>query len=133
MLNEEKVIMMTRMASYEKGKGKEHLHKGSFFRSDYIALALIKAVLSITISFIFVVAIYIYYNYEKYMEQINELDFVAIGKQIGHYYIFALIIYVAISYLVCNAEYIVARVNLGKYKSNLKKLRKLNRAQKEEE
>ncbi|MCQ2526330.1 MAG: hypothetical protein MJ130_06160 [Lachnospiraceae bacterium] len=132
MLNQEKVILMTRMASYESGKGKDHLRIGRYFRSDYVALSLIKAIFSITISFIFGVAIYVYYHFEEYMANIYELDFLELGRQFGKYYLILLVVYVAISYIVCMAQYINARVNIGRYKSSLKKLRKINKAQKED-
>ena len=37
MLNEEKVILMTQMASYEENEGKKNMAIGRYFRSDYIA------------------------------------------------------------------------------------------------
>ena len=132
MLNREKVILMTRMASYESGKGKEHLRIGRYFRSDYAALSIIKAIFSITVSFFFGVAIYIYYHLEEYMENIYTLDFLELGKKFGKYYLIALVVYVAIAYVVCMVKYIVARVNIGRYKSSLKKLRKINKARKED-
>ena len=78
MLDRDKVIMMTRMSSYEKGKGKEHLRIGSFFRSDYIWASIIKAVFSITVAFIFGLALYIYYNFEEFMSNIYEIDIISI-------------------------------------------------------
>ena len=38
MLNEEKVILMTQMASYEENEGKKNMAIGRYFRSDYIAI-----------------------------------------------------------------------------------------------
>ena len=35
MLNEERVVLMTKMASYEANEGKKSLAIGSYFRSDY--------------------------------------------------------------------------------------------------
>ena len=35
MLNEEKVILMTQMASYEENEGKKNMAIGRYFRSDY--------------------------------------------------------------------------------------------------
>ena len=37
MLNEEKIILMTQMASYEENEGKKNMAIGRYFRSDYIA------------------------------------------------------------------------------------------------
>ena len=35
MLNEERIILMTKLASYESGEGKKCAATGSYFRSDY--------------------------------------------------------------------------------------------------
>lgn len=125
MLDRDKVIMMTRMSSYEKGKGKEHLRIGSFFRSDYIWASILKAVFAITVAFVFGLALYIYYNFDEFMSNIYEIDIISILKSFGKYYVIALIVYVGISYLVAFIKYSIAASNLRKYKSNLKKLRKL--------
>ena len=44
MLSEERIILMTRMASYERGEGRENVKIGNYFRADYIALHVLKAV-----------------------------------------------------------------------------------------
>ena len=36
MLNEDRIILMTRMASYEENEGKKNVSIGSYFRGDYI-------------------------------------------------------------------------------------------------
>ena len=38
MINEEKVIMMTKLASYESGEGKKDISILNYFRNDYIGL-----------------------------------------------------------------------------------------------
>ena len=45
MLNEEKIILMTQMASYEENEGKKNMAIGRYFRSDYIAIQVLKSVL----------------------------------------------------------------------------------------
>lgn len=129
MLDREKVIMMTRMASYEKGKGKDHLRIGSSFRADYIFASILKAIFAITVAFVCGVALYIYYNLEQFMENIYDLDLVAILKGFGKYYLIVMIIYVAICYIVAFIRYAVATGSIRKYKSNLKKLRKMQKDQ----
>ena len=42
MLNEEKIILMTQMASYEENEGKKNMAIGRYFRSDYIAIQVLK-------------------------------------------------------------------------------------------
>ena len=127
MLNEEKVIAMTRMASYEEGKGKEHLRICSYFRSDYIGAAILKAAAAVTITFVFAIALYIYYNFEDFMENIYQMDMMSLVKAFGRYYLISLIVYVAISYIIAFVKYLIARSNVRKYKNNLKMTRKLQK------
>lgn len=122
MLNRERVILMTRMASYEAGEGKKNLNVTRYFRGDYIWVQMIKAFLSATISALLVLALYIYYNFETFMENIYEIDLLAFGKQVGYYYLWFVGIYLIIVYLVCNIKYGKAWKNLRRYSSNLKKL-----------
>ncbi|MCR4618645.1 MAG: hypothetical protein K5669_10755 [Lachnospiraceae bacterium] len=131
MLDREKVIMMTRMSSYEKGKGKEHLRIGSFFRSDYIWSSILKAAFAATVSFVLIAGLYVYYNFEEFMSNIYEMDILAMLKKFGKYYIISLIIYVAVSYLVAFVKYQIAASNIRKYKSNLKRIRKLQKTNEE--
>lgn len=51
MLNEEKVILMTHMASYESGEGRKNVKIGNYFRSDYIAVQVLKSVVCGTIAY----------------------------------------------------------------------------------
>lgn len=127
MLNREKVIVMTRMASYEEGKGKEHLRICSYFRSDYIGAAILKAAAAVTITFVFAIALYIYYNFEDFMENIYQMDMMSLVKAFGRYYLISLIVYVAISYIIAFVKYLIARNNVRKYKNNLKLTRKLQK------
>ena len=127
MLNREKVIVMTRMASYEEGKGKEHLRICSYFRSDYIGAAILKAAAAVTITFVFAIALYIYYNFEDFMENIYQMDMMSLVKSFGRYYLISLIVYVAISYIIAFVKYLIARSNVRKYKNNLKLTRKLQK------
>jgi hypothetical protein len=55
MLNEERVILMTRLASYEAGEGKQNVAIGKYFRSDYIRIQTIKSIIYGTITFFFFV------------------------------------------------------------------------------
>ena len=51
MLNEEKIILMTQMASYEENEGKKNMAIGRYFRSDYIAIQVLKSILCATIAY----------------------------------------------------------------------------------
>jgi len=70
MLNEERVILMTQMASYESGEGRRNVKIGNYFRSDYIAIQVLKSVVCGTIVFGIVFALYIFYDFEVFMQEL---------------------------------------------------------------
>ena len=125
MLNRERVILMTKMASYEAGEGKRNMAIAKYFRSDYVAIQLFKAIISATLSYFLILGLYIYYNFEVFMENIYELDVATIVGSFVRNYVILLVVYLLISYGVCSIKYIMARKKLKRYYSNLKKLKKL--------
>ena len=58
MLNEERIILMTQMASYEANEGKKNVAIGSYFRSDYIGWQVLKSIISATIAYCLLVMLY---------------------------------------------------------------------------
>ena len=80
MLNEERIILMTQMASYEANEGKKNVAIGSYFRSDYIGWQVLKSIISATIAFVVVFAMYIFYDFEIFMMEIYKMDLLEIGR-----------------------------------------------------
>lgn len=122
MINEEKVILMTRMASYESGRGKKDITVLNYFRGDYIGFQVLKSVIAATIAFLLLFAVYIFYNFEILMQDIYKMDLLEFGKSIVILYLCAVGAYGVISYVVYASRYSRAKKNLKTYYSNLKKL-----------
>ena len=105
MINEEKVIMMTKLASYESGEGKKDISILNYFRNDYIGFQLLKSVISATISFLAIFAVYAFYNFE------NIILYLCVTAAYG-----------VISYVVYANRYNKAQKHLRTYYANLKRL-----------
>ena len=58
MVDEEKVILMTRLASFEAGEGKKYVPIANYFRTDYITLQLLKSIIAGVVVFLSVMGIY---------------------------------------------------------------------------
>ena len=80
MINEEKVILMTRLASYEKREGKNNMAIGKYFRGDFVSLHLLKAVIAATICYFVGFGLYLLYFIEELVAKIYEIDFVLFAK-----------------------------------------------------
>lgn len=122
MLNEERVVLMTKMASYETHEGKKCLAIGSYFRSDYIGWQVLKSIISATIAFVVVFAMYIFYDFEIFMMDIYKMDLLEFGKSVLKTYAVVIITYALISYVVYAYRYSKARKSLRLYYMNLRKL-----------
>ena len=85
MLNEEKIILMTQMASYEENEGKKNMAIGRYFRSDYIAIQVLKSVLCATIAYAVCFALFIFYDFETFMQDIYKMDLVSFAKNVLMY------------------------------------------------
>lgn len=122
MINEEKVILMTRMASYEEHEGKKDISITHYFRGDYIGFQVLKSVIAATISFFALFAVYLFYNFEELMQNIYSMDLLAFGKNVIILYLCTIGVYAVISYVMFASRYSKARKSLKHYYDNLKKL-----------
>lgn len=122
MLNEERVILMTHMASYESGEGKQNVKIGNYFRGDYIAVSVLKSVISATVAFLLIFALYLFYNFEDFMQDLYKIDLVTYGKNVLICYGITVAGYGILTYIISTCRYAKARRSLRLYYQNLKKL-----------
>lgn len=125
MVNENKVILMTKLASYEAHEGKKYLAIGRYFRGDYISLQLLKSLISGTLAFLVVVGMSVLYDMEAFMKNFYQTsDMIQLIKEMGIKYLILMGIYMLISYVVAAYQYNRSRQSLKTYYGNLKKLSK---------
>ena len=122
MINEEKVVLMTRLASYEKGEGKRTMSVGKYFRADYVSLHLLRCVLGGTLAYLLGFGVYLLYYYEELMTNLYSMDFEAFAKNVITYYVVFLVIYGLVTYIVFTIRFLKAKKSIKRYYHNLKKL-----------
>lgn len=122
MLSEERIKLMTRLASYDSGEGKKNLAIAKFFRSDYIGLQILKAVICATIAYMIVFGVYIYYDFENLMLNIYKMDLFALAADILKKYVIFVVAYSVIVYIAFTLRYSEAKKKLKVYFNNLKLL-----------
>lgn len=125
MLNEERVSLMTRMASFEEGEGKKSVDIGNYFRSDYIGVQILKSFIYGTIAFLIIFALFIVYDFESFMQDLYKIDLIAFAKNVLTYYLVFIIGYGILTYAIATYRYVRAKKNLKRYYQNLKKLNSL--------
>lgn len=125
MINQEKVVLMTRLASYEDNEGKKYLEIGRYFKSDYISLQLLKSLISGTIVFCVLVGMSVLYDIESFMKNFYQTgDLINLAKETVILYLIVIGIYLVIAYVVAVYRYNRSRQSLKTYYGNLKKLLK---------
>lgn len=127
MLNEERVILMTKMASYEEGEGKKSMSLGRYFRGDYISMQLLRAFFCSTIAYLLGFALYVLYDFEILITDIYKMDLFVFAQNIIIWYAVFVVGYCVITYAICAYRYARAKKSLKLYYHNLKKLDTLYR------
>lgn len=119
MLNEEKIRIMTRAAIYEKGKGREDLKITAYGDSDYVRFNLLKTVIGATIGFVLIVMLFAVYNMDYFMTNMMKLDLGKLGREFLVVYLLFLAVYIAVSIIVYQTKYTIAKRRVRTYNEEL--------------
>ncbi len=122
MLNENKVKMMTKMAIYEKNEGRRMLKTSRYFKSDYIAFGILKTLITTSIAYIIMLIMYVLYNMESIIKDINKIDYTEVGTNLIIGYVAMIAVFSAIAFVVYGKQYDNSRNGLKRYFSRLNKL-----------
>jgi len=125
MLNEEKIRLMTKAASFEAGEGKEALSADRYFRGDYISLKLIGAWLSFTVAFALCAGLWVFYKMDFLMDNLHKMDLPAMGKGILIFYLSLLGIFLVLHYIVFHDRYLKYQKKLIVYQKLLKRISRI--------
>lgn len=127
MINEERIVLMTKLAAYEKGEGKQSMAVGKYFRGDYISLHLLKTVISGTFAYLLGFGVYLLYYFEDLMENLYNMDFALFARNVIYYYVIFIVAYGLLTYIVFTFRFIKAKKSIKRYYHNLKKLNAMYR------
>ncbi len=122
MINEEKVILMTKASLYEGKKGKKELKITRYFRHDYMSLQMLSGWFFVTVSFLLCGALWGICNMEYLLDNIHKMDLKSFGWTALLLYVAAVTVYLCILYGVCSWRYYKARKSVGSYAQSLKKI-----------
>lgn len=122
MLNEERVILMTKLAAYEQHKGKKNIQIRKYFRGDYLIMQMLKTLIFSTISYALMAGLYLLYHFEELTENLYQMDLVGFIRQIIIYYGLLVIVSCVFTYIVYAYRYRKARKSQREFMNHLKKL-----------
>lgn len=125
MLNEDRIRLMTQMASYEENEGKKDVSINGYFRGDYISFQLLKSAIYATVGFALAVVMYILHDLETFLGDFYKMDVVEFFKGILSKYVLVLAIYMVISYCVYAYRYSRSKKYVRRYQAQLRLLQKM--------
>lgn len=113
---------MTRIAIYEKTEGKKNEPVARYFRSDYIGLKILGAIICATMVFLTVIGLYVVCNSESLLTDFYRIDLLEEARKLILYYIGFVVMYVSIVAVVFFVKYNKAVKYKRIFSRNLKKL-----------
>lgn len=122
MVREENVKLMSKLAIYEKHEGKQDIALSGYYKSDYVRMNILKAMVSATIAFLIVAMVIVLYKLDYLLANVFKLDYEKLGIGIMLIYIVWLLIYWIAARVLYAWRYEKARPNIIEYNHNLKKL-----------
>ncbi len=127
MLNIRKTRLMTKLAIYEQGPGKQDIRLSKYYKSDYVRLQILKTILSVTVGYLLVLTLVGLYKSEYLIAQAVNLDYRAIGMTVLVIYVVLLTVYTVGAIIGYSIKYDLSRGKLAKYFRMLKVMRRFYR------
>lgn len=122
MVREQNVKLMSKIAIYEKNKGKTEIPMSSFYKGDYVRINALKAIVHATIAFILITAIVVVYKMDYLLANILKVDYKRIAMLLVIIYGCWIFIYWLIARIIYSRRYENARPDIIIYNHDLKKL-----------
>lgn len=123
MLNNRKIRIMTKLATYEKKDGKEDIKLSKYYKTDYVRLNLLKSIMSATFGYILILVMIIVYKSEYLIQNAVNLDYKGVFTSVLGYYLVVLTVMNVGTLIGYSLKYDRSRKQLSQYFRMLKKLR----------
>ncbi len=122
MLDEEKIKLMTKITIYEKNEGLEDLILSKYYKEDYVQYGCLKTLVAATFCYWIIVAVYILLQFEKFLADLNHIDYFKIISWLMIGYVITLAVFYMYAFIVYNYKYSKAKPGIVQYNKWLKKL-----------
>ena len=105
MINEERVRQLYKVALCEQREDKVHRQIGRYYKSDYIGKEILKSIITGTVAYLFMSALWFICHWTEVMDQMNQLEFVAVLMPVVVIYLVYIVVYLIATYLVYKKRY----------------------------
>lgn len=122
MLNEKRIRLMTQLARYENGDGKEDLRVSKYYRGDFIGLALLKNFVLTSIGYVIALALVAAYFMDYLMENVHKMNIILLIVLIVSGYVITMTVFSVITYATYSMKYSSAKRRVEWYGKRLSRL-----------
>lgn len=122
MLNEKRIRLMTKLARYENGQGKEDLRIGRYYRGDYLGMALFKNFFLTSIGYAVVLGMIAAYFSDYLMDNVHKMNLVMLAVAVVGGYIITMAVYSVVTYTIYSLRYSRAKRGIKAYDQKLSEL-----------
>lgn len=124
MIDVTKVHMMTRLAAYEKEKGKKDLKIHRYTRKGYLSLKLLETFFAVTLACLLAGGLYIMRYYTNIMTEGLAFSYREIIWRLLLVYVAVMLVNLVVTFLIQGRRYDDMRENIRTYDKNLYDLKK---------
>ena len=130
MLNENRIRLMFRMASYEEKQGKEDLKISTYYRKDYTSMKTLATILWLTFGYVLLILLLVVVFMDILMKNITLTKIFVMGAGVVIGYIVLLILYGFCSSQFYRKKYNRAKKRMRRYYRDLGRLEKFGKKEK---
>lgn len=126
MLNNEKIILMTKLSLYEQKNQKKEIKTSRYFRGDYMALKMLKSFVCITVAYLLCLVLWFMYKSDNIISSMSTTGrFTELVVIMIIIYVVAVVVYMIFSYAFFSHRFRSIRKNLKEYNGDLKTLHRI--------
>lgn len=126
MLNNEKIILMTKLSLYEQKNQKKEIKSSKYFKSDYMSLKMLSSFAYATLGYILCLVLWFMYNGDQVISSLTTTGrLVALCTILVLLYIAITVVYMIVSYTFYSKKFKSIRNNLKEYNGDLKTLHRI--------
>lgn len=126
MLNNEKIILMTKLSLYEQKNEKSEIKSSRYFKSDYMLMKMLGSFISVTVGYILCLVLWIIFSADKMIGSMTTTGkFVGLLVILVIIYVALTVAYMIFSYAFYSHRFRKIRRNLKEYNGDLKTLHRI--------
>ena len=126
-MTKERLHLMIQLADYRQENQNKSMRINRYYKSDYVAVSLVKNLVITTLAFLILVGLFALYHMDFFLANLNDLKFGPLAAVLLIIYLMMLGVYSVITYMIARVQFIRANEELLDYDQKLKRLSRMYR------